>query len=120
MYASSPPPYQVGAVVDVAVACEGEDGLGAGVDGLEAALDADPAGALVVGVAEGVEAEVDDLVGVDAPHAAVAHRDAPQRPRDGLPALAEGRRVAGPLPVPDSVLRKRAKCLTEVRNILGA
>ena len=33
------PPYQVGAVVDVAVAREGEDGHWAGVDGLEAALD---------------------------------------------------------------------------------
>ena len=104
-----PPPYQVSAVVDVAVAREGEDGLWAGVNGLEAALDADPAGALVVGVAEGVEAEVDDLVGVDAPHAAVAHRDAPKGARNGLPALTEGRRVAGPLPVPDPVLREKER-----------
>ena len=101
---------QVGPIVDVPVSGEREHGLGAGVDGLEAPLDADPARALVVGVAEGVESVVDDLVGVDPPDAAVADRDAPQGSRDGLPALAEGRRVAGALSVPNAVLpagRKR-------------
>ena len=97
---------QVGPIVDVPVSGEREHGLGAGVDGLEAPLDADPARALVVGVAKAVESVVDDLVGVDPPDAAAADRDATQGSRDRLPALAERRRVAGALPVPNAVLQR--------------